>query len=239
MSSPHRRPGLSPLPIVLAAFAVLVYAGMWVGFRSHWGWLDSFDSRALDGLHDYGVRHPGWVRFWDVVCTVLGPNAFRVLAAVAVVFALRRRKLRVAVFVLASVGLSGVVASAAKALADRPRPTGALANAAAGSFPSGHAVGVMVGVLTLLTVAWGPMSRPWRAAAVVAGAVIVLAIGFGRVALNVHYPSDVLAGWALGYLYFLACLAVIRPLPLGALASGQLVSDGATAGIPEVPDSGR
>ena len=34
------------------------------------------------------------------------------------------------------------------------------------------------------------------------GAVLVVAIGIGRVVLNVHHPSDVLAGWALGYAYF-------------------------------------
>jgi membrane-associated phospholipid phosphatase len=32
--------------------------------------------------------------------------------------------------------------------------------------------------------------------------------------LNVHYPSDVLAGWSLGYLYALGCLWVLRPKPL-------------------------
>jgi membrane-associated phospholipid phosphatase len=43
------------------------------------------------------------------------------------------------------------------------------------------------------------------------GAVIVIAIGVGRVVLNVHHPSDVLAGWALGYAYFVACLLMLPP----------------------------
>ncbi|MBV8294545.1 MAG: phosphatase PAP2 family protein [Mycobacterium sp.] len=40
--------------------------------------------------------------------------------------------------------------------------------------------------------------------------------GAGRVVLNVHYPSDVLAGWALGYLWFFVCLVTVRPRPLTA-----------------------
>jgi membrane-associated phospholipid phosphatase len=55
------------------------------------------------------------------------------------------------------------------------------------------------------------MSRLIRRLAVVVAAVSVLAVGVSRVALNVHYPSDVLAGWSLGYLYFLLCLLVFRP----------------------------
>ena len=50
-----------------------------------------------------------------------------------------------------------------------------------------------------------------RTLAIVTGAVIVVAVGVGRVALNVHHPSDVLAGWALGYLYYLLCVRLVRP----------------------------
>ena len=38
-----------------------------------------------------------------------------------------------------------------------------------------------------------------------------LLVGIARVALNVHYPSDLMAGWSLGYLYFLLFLLVFRP----------------------------
>ncbi|MGH3560643.1 MAG: phosphatase PAP2 family protein, partial [Mycobacterium sp.] len=55
------------------------------------------------------------------------------------------------------------------------------------------------------------LSHPVRVAAVAVGALIVVAVGFGRVALNVHHPSDVLAGWALGYVYFLVCARLLRP----------------------------
>jgi membrane-associated phospholipid phosphatase len=239
MPSQHRASWSSP-PIVLAGFAVLVYVGVWVGFRLHWAWLDSLDSRALEPLHNYGVRHPGWVRFWDIFCAVLGPNFFRALGAVAIVVAALQRSLRVVFFVLASIGLSGVVATSAKALAQRPRPAGALANAAASSFPSGHAVGVMVGVLALFTITSCLLRPPWRAVAIATGTVVVLGIGFGRVALNVHYPSDVLAGWSLGYLWFLACLLTIRPVPLGVSAvPDRSITDAATAETPEAPGSGR
>jgi membrane-associated phospholipid phosphatase len=54
-------------------------------------------------------------------------------------------------------------------------------------------------------------NRAVRRVAVAAVAVALPAVGISRVALNVHYPSDVLAGWSLGYLYFLLCLRVFHP----------------------------
>ena len=55
------------------------------------------------------------------------------------------------------------------------------------------------------------MRRPLRVWLVVVGVVVVLAIGIGRVVLNVHHPSDVLAGWALGYVWFVVCVLSVPP----------------------------
>ncbi|MEZ0364201.1 phosphatase PAP2 family protein [Mycobacterium sp. pUA109] len=184
---------------------------MWVGWRQDWGWLAAVDTAALTAAHDIGVKHHGWVQFWQLLCTVFSPAAFRVVGMLAVVAALVRRRLRAALFLLVAVELSEVVTHVAKTLAERPRPVTALVVEPSWSFPSGHALGVIVAVLALLTVLLpllGPAARP---AAMAVGALIVVAVGVGRVALNVHHPSDVLAGWALGYLYFLLCRRVLRP----------------------------
>src|SRR4029077_20308097 len=97
-----------------------------------------------------------------------------------IIFSLARRNLRVALFLVISVELSGLITEIAKYAANRPRPATALVSAPSTSFPSGHAVGVMVGVLALLTVVLPVIQRPLRAWLVALGSLIVIAIGFGR-----------------------------------------------------------
>ncbi|MFI5506630.1 phosphatase PAP2 family protein [Mycobacterium sp. NPDC051804] len=204
---------MTPRTRWLAASAVAgaaVYALMWIGFEAGWPWLTAMDAAALDPTYRYGSTHPGWVTAWDVFCTVLGPNAFRLAGLVVIIVALWRRNWRLAGFV-ALAGLSGPLIELTKHLADRPRPPTAMVFAYSLSFPSGHAVGVMVGVLVVLTLAWPFVRPPLRGWLVVAGALLVVMIGVGRVVLNVHHPSDVIAGWGLGYAYFVLCLLLLPP----------------------------
>jgi membrane-associated phospholipid phosphatase len=194
----------------LAVLCAAVYAATWLGWVLGWGWVVMADASTLGATHRVGVAHSGWVTFWDAWCNVFSPLSFRVLTLGFIGYALVRRERRVALFLLLAVELSGVVAEGAKRLADRPRPSTAFVEAPSTSFPSGHAVGSMVAVLALAVVLLPPVRRPLRRWIAFAGVVVVLSVGFGRVALNVHHLSDVVAGWALGYLYFAACLVVLR-----------------------------
>jgi len=133
-------------------------------------------------------------------------------ALALIVVALARRNLRVALFLVISVELSGLVTEAVKAAANRPRPAEALVHAPTTSFPSGHALGVMVGVPALLTVVSPVVRRPRPVWLIAVGAIVVIAIGVGRVVLNVHHISDVLAGWALGYGWFAVCALIVPPV---------------------------
>ncbi|OBI84379.1 phosphatase PAP2 family protein [Mycobacterium sp. E740] len=194
-----------------ALAAVVVYSLLWIGYLQQWAWLTAVDTAALEWFHQRGEGRPGWLFGWDVFCTILGPTAFRLLTVVLIIVALARRNVRFAMFLLISVELSGLVTEAAKVAADRPRPDTALVTALGTSFPSGHALGVLVAVLALLTVGLPVVRAPIRGWLVALGAVVVIAIGLGRVVLNVHHPSDVVAGWALGYAYFVFCLLTVSP----------------------------
>lgn len=67
----------------------------------------------------------------------------------------------------------------------------------ADSFPSGHAANTMALAAALLLIRSDVMSRTMTTVVVAAGALSVIAIGWSRVALGYHHPSDVIGGWAL------------------------------------------
>lgn len=100
---------------------------------------------------------------------------------------------------LAASGLGGLVVRGLKAVFGRERPLDAVVEATGWSFPSGHAFGAMVFYGLLVALVWhATRRRDVRVAAVVAGALVVGAVGLSRVALGVHFLSDVAAGWAAG-----------------------------------------
>ncbi len=79
------------------------------------------------------------------------------------------------------------------------------------SFPSGHtALGtVAYGILAVL-VSRSRLSEPWRTGIVVGLVVVIALIGLSRVWLGVHYPTDVIAGWAAGGVIVVAYAALTR-----------------------------
>jgi undecaprenyl-diphosphatase len=92
---------------------------------------------------------------------------------------------------------------------DRPRPDGGLVSASGSSFPSGHAAYSTFYVWLAVTLVMRLRPGMARASAVVlAGVGVAVVVGLSRVYLNVHYLSDVSAGWALGASAFALCAAI-------------------------------
>jgi undecaprenyl-diphosphatase len=114
----------------------------------------------------------------------------------------RGKPLVIAVAPVVSLVVAGGVASVAKTMVGRSRPPIGLRLVAETepSFPSGHATDSAACYLALaLVVAVFVLRRPLARVALVAGAAVTTAlVGASRLELGVHWPTDVLAGWALG-----------------------------------------
>lgn len=114
------------------------------------------------------------------------------------------RRWRHALFAAVTLAGSGLLNTGAKLAFARARPDlwVSVAPEHNFSFPSGHAMGSMT--LACVLVALLPAGRR-RQLVVTALGVFVLAVGWSRVHLGVHYPSDILAGWALATAWSMAC----------------------------------
>ncbi|PZV13793.1 MAG: hypothetical protein DCF22_10110 [Leptolyngbya sp.] len=75
-------------------------------------------------------------------------------------------------------------------------------------FPSGHAMSSVTLVAMLVILTWD--SR-WRWFVLIAGSMFVVAIGWTRLYLGVHYPSDILAGWMAAISWAIGVSLLIRP----------------------------
>ena len=128
--------------------------------------------------------------------------------AASLVLASERAWLDLAFFLVVLAGSQLAVALLKDAF-DRPRPAAgsAVELPASAAFPSGHAAaGVAVFGATAVLAAERLPSRRARAWLWSTAVAVGLAVGLSRVALNVHFVTDVLAGWCLGLAWLAACL---------------------------------
>jgi undecaprenyl-diphosphatase len=176
----------------------------------------SFDKAILlwaRGGSAHGVPiGPDWFRAAMLDVTAIGGVTVLVLmvALVAGFLALQRHWLTLAL-VLGGTISGSLVVTLIKNIVGRARPTivDHLVNVSSLSFPSGHAANSAIVYLTMATLLSQLVER--RAARTylfVAAAAIVTLIGVSRIYLGVHWPSDVLGGWAFGTLWAVAWWAI-------------------------------
>lgn len=179
-----------------------------------------FDEAVLlafreESDHDDPIG-PRWLEEMARDVTALGGTAVLAFTTVAVTgFFLLQRKWHLGIYVAAAV-VTGLVASTLlKAGFDRPRPDLVEHGQAVytASFPSGHSMLSAVAFLTLgALVAGAQKQRSLRFYILSLAIIVTVAVGISRVYLGVHWPSDVLGGWAAGTGWALSCWAVSQHL---------------------------
>jgi membrane-associated phospholipid phosphatase len=207
---PDQRLGLR---LTLGFLGVLVIALpfllLWLLIEDNWSPLHRVDRGAASHLNNAVYDHPVVVDVLKAISFGFGPNTFRVVGVLVMAYLLFRRHIRLAAFVAVGIFGGALIDGIAKTLAGRHRPVLAhpITHAPGQSFPSGHAMGSLVGAGVLLLVFLPLLGRTARRVALVFAVLVVAAVGFSRVALGVHYVSDVIGGWVLGAAWLLVTTA--------------------------------
>ncbi|MEV4410444.1 phosphatase PAP2 family protein [Catellatospora sp. NPDC049609] len=179
-----------------AGAAVTAYALLTAAVEIPWGPLMARDATISAAAHRFALENPAWREAMTAVTRTGDTVVLLAALAFTLGFLLRRRLFAQLGFVCAAVAASAALRLTVHALVARPRPEDMLSVAAGWSYPSGHTSHFATAALLLLLLAW-PLARArWQRAALVAvvGGWAVL-VGASRVALVVHWPSDVLGGW--------------------------------------------
>ena len=205
--------------------SVLVLAGGLWGFIEVADAVREGETRSLDQALLLALRSPSdpsdprgppWVEEVGRDLTALGGVALLSLLSVAVIAHLAlRRKPRAAGFVAASVLGALALSLALKGAFDRPRPDAVpqLSYVWTSSFPSGHSMLSAAVYLTLgALLARFESNFLLKAHALAWALLLTLLVGVSRVYLGVHWPTDVLAGWAAGAAWAALCWLVARVL---------------------------
>jgi undecaprenyl-diphosphatase len=198
--SPRARWAIALLAAALAALWLLMMLGG----------TGPLDRRLYEALYVGG--HPALIVFAKFL-SLFGDPTVLIPATLLIAGALWWRNHRHTAFTMLLVPLVGRgLNSLVKLDVHRVRPTlePHLVVENTNSFPSGHSAGSMIFFLTLaLLLAHRGRWRHWAAAAAVLASLLV---GASRVMLGVHWPSDVIGGWAFGALWTILSLRMAEDL---------------------------
>jgi membrane-associated phospholipid phosphatase len=186
------------------------------------------DRSTSDELHEFSLKHKAFTSVMRFVSDLGSPTAWWIILAPVAIWLGYRRLFRLAAFVLVTALGSSLLNSLVKVTVDRARPVlvDPVALAAGKSFPSGHGQAAVVGYGILLAVFLPVIGSRWRSWVCVAAAFMVLLTGFSRIALGVHYLSDVIGAYLIGLVWLLGMVSTFRAWraeegkPVGDLSEG-------------------
>ncbi len=157
---------------------------------------------------------PDWMELALQDLTALGgPTVLGLVVFAVVGFLVLQARYHTALVILITAISGELLSSVMKRIFMRPRPTVVphLRHVVSSSFPSGHAMESAIIYLTL-----GAMlmrvaeSRPTKVYCLAMALLLTFLVGVSRVFLGVHYPTDVLGGWILGFVWASLCWLIAQ-----------------------------
>jgi undecaprenyl-diphosphatase len=180
----------------------------------------AFDRWVLQGLRDTVnpavPAGPAWLQQAMVDVTALGGvSILTIITILATGYLLAARKAATAAFLAAAITGGAILSTLLKLEFPRSRPDiiSHLVTVDTASFPSAHAMNSAITYLTLgALLARAEDDSTVRIYLLSVAIALTLLIGFSRVYLGVHWPSDVIAGWCVGAAWAVLCSLVAKML---------------------------
>lgn len=169
----------------------------------------AFDEAILLWIN--GFANPTLDRVMLTATRLGDPEVVVPLTCVGVVWLWWRWRWRIAaIFAITCIG-GAVLSTGFKLLFEKARPAlwPQLITETSYSFPSGHALGAMVlyGFSAYLLAQW---FQPQKRLIYGVAALLIGSIGFSRIYLGVHWPTDVVAGYSIGFLWLSLCVGLLQ-----------------------------
>ncbi|GIF46608.1 undecaprenyl-diphosphatase [Asanoa ferruginea] len=191
----HRLPARPPAALPVAALAAF---GVLLGLvAAAWPPLVRWDDDVSATLRSYGLAHPVLIDWLRALTSVAATIPFIAVGAAATLLFALRREVRTALFCALVTAVVPIAWGLLHWLLHKPRPVDGFVAVASSGFPSGHTSNAAAFALAVVLLAWPRSSAATRAAVCLVLAVFVAFIGYTRVALLAHWPSDVLGGLLL------------------------------------------
>ena len=190
----------SVLGLIAVVAAGVGFGALLLLVRYQWSPLEALDHSVADRLNRLVAGDSLAVTILTAISAAGGRGILVPLVVLVIVVLLIRRRPRLALYLAVTGAGALLLDPSLKTLVGRLRPVVAdpIAHGQGNSFPSGHALGstIVYGMLTLVVLS--AVRARWRYPIIAVMTVLIAAIGISRIALGVHFVSDVVAGWLLG-----------------------------------------
>ena len=145
------------------------------------------------------IRNPSIYSFMELVSLVLNPAVLIPVCAISMITLFRRKRNKIALVLIISVVGSSLLSYLLKDIFGRLRPIVSLTWEIGYSFPSGHATTNAAFFFLMIYLFKNRFSGTFaRIVFIIINILLFTLVGFSRIYLNVHWTSDVIAGFALG-----------------------------------------
>jgi membrane-associated phospholipid phosphatase len=168
-----------------------------------------FDTTLLLWIHQFS--NPSLDAVMLVITRLGDPEVIiPIVGIILVILWLRHYRQEAQIFLIACIG-GAILNTGLKLFFGKPRPElwPRLIAETSYSFPSGHALGSMVvyGLLAYLVTFHYPRFIPFI---YIFAAVLIAVIGISRLYLGVHWPTDIIAGYGVGFLWLMICTTMFK-----------------------------